>query len=224
MLQIEQNAAGNAEELMLKTYRTVEQFGQDEIIIEKSTFIGYAKPVASEEEALAFIQEIKKKHRDATHNVPAYVLGEHNDIQRCNDDGEPSGTAGVPVLEVLKKEDVRDVAVVVTRYFGGIKLGTGGLVRAYTKGAKIALEAAKIITKVLYQVVIVSVDYTMLGTLQNQLRLKQYDTKDIVYDEMVHLHVWVEEEDVQNFKELIIEWTNARAIIEDGEISYKVID
>ncbi len=212
------------EEPMLKTYRTVEQFGQDEIIIEKSTFIGYAKPVASEEEALAFIQEIKKKHRDATHNVPAYVLGEHNDIQRCNDDGEPSGTAGVPVLEVLKKEDVRDVAVVVTRYFGGIKLGTGGLVRAYTKGAKIALEAARIITKVLYQVVIVSVDYTMLGTLQNQLRLKQYDTKDIVYDEMVHLHVWVEEEDVANFKDLIIEWTNARAIIEDGEISYKVID
>ena len=211
------------EEPMLKTYRTVEQFGQDEIIIEKSTFIGYAKPVASEEEALAFIQEIKKKHRDATHNVPAYVLGEHNDIQRCNDDGEPSGTAGVPVLEVLKKEDVRDVAVVVTRYFGGIKLGTGGLVRAYTKGAKIALEAARIITKVLYQVVIVSVDYTMLGTLQNQLRLKQYDTKDIVYDEMVHLHVWVEEEDVANFKDLIIEWTNARAIIEDGEISYKVI-
>jgi uncharacterized YigZ family protein len=212
------------EEPMLKTYRTVEQFGQDEIIIEKSTFIGYAKPVTSEEEALAFIQEIKKKHRDATHNVPAYVLGEHNDIQRCNDDGEPSGTAGVPVLEVLKKEDVRDVAVVVTRYFGGIKLGTGGLVRAYTKGAKIALEAARIITKVLYQVVIVSVDYTMLGTLQNQLRLKQYDTKDIVYDEMVHLHVWVELEDVADFKALIVEWTNARALIEDGEISYKVID
>ena len=209
---------------MLKTYRTVEQFGQDEIIIEKSTFIGYAKPVTSEEEALAFIQEIKKKHRDATHNVPAYVLGEHNDIQRCNDDGEPSGTAGVPVLEVLKKEVVRDVAVVVTRYFGGIKLGTGGLVRADTKGAKIALEAAKIITKVLYQVIIVSVDYTMLGTLQNQLRLKQYDTRDIVYDEMVHLHVWVEEEDVANFKDLIIEWTNARAIIEDGEVSYKVVE
>ena len=212
------------EEPMLKTYRTVEQFGQDEIIIEKSTFIGYAKPVASEEEALAFIQEIKKKHRDATHNVPAYVLGEHNDIQRCNDDGEPSGTAGVPVLEVLKKEDVRDVAVVVTRYFGGTLLGTGGLVRAYSAAVKEGLLCARIITKVLYQVVIVSVDYTMLGTLQNQLRLKQYDTKDIVYDEMVHLHVWVEEEDVANFKDLIIEWTNARAIIEDGEISYKVID
>lgn len=127
------------------------------------------------------------------------------------------------MLEVLKKEDVRNVAVVVTRYFGGIKLGTGGLVRAYTKGAKIALEAAGIITKVLYQVIIVSVDYTMLGALQNQLRLKQYDTKDIVYDEMVHLHVWVAEEDVANFKAQIVEWTNGRAHIEDGEISYKVV-
>ena len=146
---------------MLKTYRTVEQLGQDEVVIEKSTFIGYARPVENEEAALAFIQEIKKKHRDATHNVPAYVLGEHNEVQRCNDDGEPSGTAGVPVLEVLKKENVRNVAIVVTRYFGGIKLGTGGLVRAYTKGAKVALESAKIITRVLYQTVIISVDYTL---------------------------------------------------------------
>ena len=209
---------------MLKTYRTVEQLGQEEIVIEKSTFIGYAKPVSNEEEALAFIQEIKKKHRDATHNVPAYVLGEHNEIQRCNDDGEPSGTAGVPVLEVLKKEDMRDVAVVVTRYFGGIKLGTGGLVRAYTRGAKIALEAAKIITKVLYQVVVVTVDYTMLGALQNQLRLNQYDTKGIVYDELVHLHVWVEQDDVINFKAQIIEWTNGRAVLADGEISYKIVE
>lgn len=209
---------------MLKTYRTVEQLGQAEIVIEKSTFIGYAKPVNNEEEALAFIQEIKKKHRDATHNVPAYVLGEHNEIQRCNDDGEPSGTAGVPVLEVLKKEDMRDVAVVVTRYFGGIKLGTGGLVRAYTRGAKIALEAAKIITKVLYQVVVITVDYTMLGALQNQLRLNQYDTKDIVYDELVHLHVWVEQDDVANFKAQIIEWTNGRAVLADGEISYKIVE
>ena len=209
---------------MLKTYRTVEQLGQAEIVIEKSTFIGYAKPVSNEEEALAFIQEIKKKHRDATHNVPAYVLGEHNEIQRCNDDGEPSGTAGVPVLEVLKKEDVRDVVVVGTRYFGGIKLGTGGLVRAYTRGAKIALEAAKIITKVLYQVIVVTVDYTMLGALQNQLRLNQYDTKDIIYDELVHLHVWVDQDDVANFKAQIIEWTNGRAVLADGEISYKVVE
>lgn len=208
---------------MLKKYRTVEQFGQAEIMIEKSTFIGYAKPVTNEEEALTFIQEIKKKHRDATHNVPAYVLGEQNDIQRCNDDGEPSGTAGVPVLEVLKKEDVRNVAVVVTRYFGGIKLGAGGLVRAYTKGAKIALEAAQIITRVLYQVIVVSIEYTMLGALQNQLRIKEYETKDIIYDNMVHLHIWVEETDAAQFKTLIVEWTNGKAVITDGEIAYKTV-
>ncbi len=205
---------------MLKTYRTVEQLGQDEVVIEKSTFIGYAKPVENEEAALAFIQEIKKKHRDATHNVPAYVLGEHNEVQRCNDDGEPSGTAGVPVLEVLKKENVRNVAIVVTRYFGGIKLGTGGLVRAYTKGAKVALESAKIITRVLYQTVIISVDYTLLGSLQNQLKLKQYGIRDVVYEDVVHLHVWVEEEDVPNFKAQVIEWTNGRAAIADGELCY----
>lgn len=208
---------------MLNTYRTVAGFGQDEIIIEKSTFIGYAKPVENEEEALAFIQEIKKKHRDATHNVPAYVLGEQNNIQRCNDDGEPSGTAGVPVLEVIKKEDLRDVAVVVTRYFGGIKLGTGGLVRAYTKGAKIALEAAGIITKTLYQVIIVSVDYTLLGTIQNQLRLNAYDTKDIVYEDIVHLHVWVALENVAQFTAQVVEWSNGRAIITNGAIDYKIV-
>lgn len=209
---------------MQNTYRTVEQFGQAEITIEKSIFIGYAKPVNDEAEALAFLQEIKKKHRDATHNVPAYVLGEHNDIQRCNDDGEPSGTAGVPVLEVLKKENVRNVAVVVTRYFGGIKLGTGGLVRAYTKGAKIALEAARIITRVLYQVMVVSIDYTLLGALQNQLRVKQYALKDTVYDEMVHLHVWVQQDDVDTFTAQIVEWTNGRAVIAPGEICYRTVD
>ena len=208
---------------MLKTYRTVEQLGQDEVVIEKSTFIGYARPVENEEAALAFIQEIKKKHRDATHNVPAYVLGEHYEVQRCNDDGEPSGTAGVPVLEVLKKENVRNVAIVVTRYFGGIKLGTGGLVRAYTKGAKVALESAKIITRVLYQTVIVSVDYTLLGSLQNQLKLKQYGIRDVVYEDVVHLHVWVEEEDVPNFKAQVIEWTNGRAAIADGELCYRTV-
>ena len=155
--------------------------------------------------------------------MPAYVLGEHNEVQRCNDDGEPSGTAGVPVLEVLKKENVRNVAIVVTRYFGGIKLGTGGLVRAYTKGAKIALESAKIITRVLYQTVIVSVDYTLLGSLQNQLKLKQYGIQDIVYEDVVHLHVWVEEEDVPNFKAQVIEWTNGRAAIADGELCYRTV-
>lgn len=206
---------------MLKQYRTILQDGQDEIIIEKSKFIGYARPVESVEEAGAFIQEIKKKHWDATHNVPAFVVGENNDAQRCNDDGEPSGTAGVPVLEVLKKEDVRNVAVVVTRYFGGVKLGAGGLVRAYTKGAKIALDAAGIVLRELHQVMVLTIDYTMLGTIQNQLRMNGYDVKDTVYDDMVHLHVWVKEDAIEEFRALATEWTNGRAVLEPGELGYK---
>lgn len=206
---------------MLKQYRTILQDGQDEIIIEKSRFIGYARPVESVDEATAFIQEIKKKHWDATHNVPAFVVGENNDAQRCNDDGEPSGTAGVPVLEVLKKEDVRNVAVVVTRYFGGVKLGAGGLVRAYTKGAKIALDAAGIVVRELHQIMILTIDYTMLGNIQNQLRQHNYDVKETVYDDMVHLHVWVKEDALDNFRALATEWTNGRGVLEAGELGYK---
>ena len=163
---------------MVESYRTVGQVGEAEIIIEKSQFIGYAAPAGTEEEALEFIQTIKKKHRDATHNVPAYVIGENNAVQRFSDDGEPSGTAGVPMLEVLKNEDLRDTVLVVTRYFGGIKLGAGGLVRAYTKAAKAALEAAGIVTRVLHQVVQVSIDYTLLGLILNQLRAGGYAIKD----------------------------------------------
>jgi len=129
---------------MKQNYRTIHEYGVHEIIINKSRFIGYAKPVESEEDAIKFIEEIKFKHKDATHNVLAYVIGQNNNIQRYSDDGEPSGTAGIPILEVLKKENLRNVVVVVTRYYGGVKLGTGGLVRAYIKGAKIALEASKI--------------------------------------------------------------------------------
>lgn len=115
---------------MLSNYYTVKQEDFDQLIIQKSRFIGYVKRVETEEEAQEFIQTIKKKHHDATHNCSAYMVGEHNQIQKANDDGEPSGTAGVPILEVLKKQDLKDTVVVVTRYFGGIKLGAGGLIRA----------------------------------------------------------------------------------------------
>ena len=131
---------------MKVNYRTVFKYGQDEFIVKKSRFIGYCAPIKSEGEALEFIGKIKSKHRDATHNVYAYVLGDTSNTQRFSDDGEPSGTAGIPVLEVIKKEDLRNIIVVITRYFGGIKLGGGGLIRAYTKGAKLGIEAAKIIT------------------------------------------------------------------------------
>lgn len=120
----------------MNSYRTIYEYGCDEFTEERSRFIGYAKPINSEEEAVEFVDEIKKKHKDATHNVWAYTVGPTMNIQRYSDDGEPQGTAGIPALEVIKKEDLRDVVVVITRYFGGIKLGAGGLVRAYTRGAK----------------------------------------------------------------------------------------
>src|SRR5699024_5195396 len=116
---------------MLTEYYTIKGEGSHEVIIQKSRFIGYVKRVVTEEEAQSFIQTIKKKHHDATHNCSAYIIGDHDQIQKANDDGEPSGTAGVPMLEVLKRQTLKNTAVVVTRYFGGTKLGAGGLIRAY---------------------------------------------------------------------------------------------
>ena len=140
-------------------YKTVENAADDFFIEKKSKFIGYVKPVKTQDEALAFISEIKSKHWDATHNVYAYVLRENN-IQRYSDDGEPGGTAGVPVLDVILKENVTDVCVVATRYFGGTLLGAGGLVRAYSHTSKIALEAGHIITMAECDVCEISVDYS----------------------------------------------------------------
>ena len=194
-------------------YKTVHEFGQDEVIIEKSTFIGYAKPVKTEEEAVEFINEIKKKHKDARHNVWAYTIGQNMNIQRYSDDGEPQGTAGIPTLEVIKKEDLRDVAVVVTRYFGGIKLGAGGLVRAYTKGAKIGLEAAKIIEKVMFQEVRVRIDYNQLGRVQNEIMNMNYIIKDTIYADNVEIVVYSRLEDVESLVSRMTDITSATAEI-----------
>lgn len=195
-------------------YRTIHKYGEDEIIIKKSRFIGYAKPIDSEQEALDFIEEIKSKHRDATHNVYAYVYGEGSNIQRFSDDGEPSGTAGIPALEVIKREDLRNVVVVVTRYFGGIKLGTGGLIRAYTKGAKIGLESGIIIEKVLHHKLKIRIDYTLYGMIENHLMTKGYLIDDIVYDDGVNIYVHVKYSEVDSFKKTIIDMTSDSAFIE----------
>ncbi|WP_337020026.1 YigZ family protein, partial [Oceanobacillus massiliensis] len=136
---------------MLKNYYTVKREGNGQQIIQKSRFIGYVRRVESEEAAHDFIQEIKKKHHDATHNCSAYIIGEHDQIQKANDDGEPSGTAGVPILEVLKKQHLKDTAVVVTRYFGGIKLGAGGLIRAYGSTTSHAINETGVVERQLMQ-------------------------------------------------------------------------
>ncbi len=155
-------------------YRSVLKDGSDEFIERKSRFIGYGFKVQSEEDALEKIDTIKKMHRDATHNCSAYIIGEDKMIQRYNDDGEPSGTAGVPILEVLKKEDLTDVCVVVTRYFGGILLGSGGLVRAYSKGAKMAVDSSVIVDMVEYERLSINYDYTHHGTINNYLINNNY--------------------------------------------------
>ena len=148
----------------MREYKTVELESSDYFVEKKSKFIGYAKPVSTQDEAVEFINTIKSKHWDATHNVYAYVLRENN-TQRYSDDGEPSGTAGVPVLDVILKENVTDVCVVATRYFGGTLLGAGGLVRAYSHTSKIALDAAHIITMANCQIYSVIVDYSFYDRL-----------------------------------------------------------
>ena len=204
----------------MSSYKTLHDFGSDEIIIEKSTFIGYAKPIKTEEEAVEFVNEIKKKHKDATHNVWAYTVGPAMNIQRYSDDGEPQGTAGIPTLEVIKKEDLRDVVVVVTRYFGGIKLGAGGLVRAYTKGAKVGLEAAKIIEKVMYKEVKIKIDYNQLGKVQNEIMNLGYFIKDTIYEDNVEIIVYSKLEDVEVLTSRMIDITSATAGIVLGDEFY----
>ena len=129
----------------MNPYRTLRQFASDEFIINKSRFIGYAAPCETEAEALAFLQSIRTKHKDATHNCYAYIIGQNAGIMRYSDDGEPGGTAGLPMMEVLKHQGVVNCCCVVTRYFGGVLLGAGGLVRAYTQGAVVALKAAPLL-------------------------------------------------------------------------------
>lgn len=210
---------------MKTRYRTIYKMGEDEILIKKSRFIGYAMSVETEDEAIKFIEEIKTKHRDATHNVYAYVLGEDNNIQRYSDDGEPSGTAGIPALEVIKKEDLRNVAVVVTRYFGGKKLGTGGLIRAYTKGAKIGLEAGVIIDKILFRKVKVRIDYTLYGMVENYLINKGIYIEDTIFDDAVNLILYIEYEKDEKFRDTIRELTNGTGIIDDiGEEYLSISD
>lgn len=200
---------------MDKIYRTIYKYGEDETMINKSRFIGYAMPVETEEEALEFIETIKTKHRDATHNVYAYVLGKNSNVQRFSDDGEPSGTAGIPALEVMKKEELRNMVVVVTRYFGGVKLGAGGLIRAYTRGAKIGIEAGIIIDMVLHTKVKIRMDYTSYGSVENYLMTEDYIVDESIFDEAVNAFVYVEDSDLDDFYKIIADLTSGTAIMEN---------
>ncbi len=190
------------------TYKTVYGYGTAEIIEKKSRFIASVKQVTTEEEAIAFISEIKAKYRDARHNVYAYVVSENN-ISRFTDDGEPSGTAGVPVLDVILKEGLTDVAIVVTRYFGGTLLGTGGLVRAYGKSAKDGIINAKITEKIYCHEVQISVPYDMLGKIQYIINNDEYIMGETEYGVDVLVTAFVKFDLIDKFLNEITEATNA---------------
>lgn len=205
---------------MDKIYRTIFDYGEDDTIINKSRFIGYAMPINSEEEALAFIDKIKTNHRDATHNVYAYVFGKDSNIQRFSDDGEPSGTAGIPVLEVIKKENLRNVVVVVTRYFGGTKLGAGGLIRAYTRGAKIGLDSGNMVDMILHAKIKIRIDYTMYGKVENYLINENYIVDESVFDDAVNVFVYIEDSKIEDFTKIITDLTNGNVIFENVDEEY----
>ncbi|MEK3751841.1 YigZ family protein [Paenibacillus sp. FSL E2-8871] len=205
---------------MLEQYRTVRSSGSKEVVIRKSRFIGHVMPVENEEEALLFIEDIKKKHRDATHNCSAYVIGERDEIQRQSDDGEPSGTAGKPILEVIRNQGVKNVAIVVTRYFGGIMLGAGGLIRAYTDGAVLALEVGEVITRVLRREVFVEIDYTWLGKVENELRGRGIQTGETLFTDKVTLLCLPRNDEGDAFMAWITDLTQGQALVTEGRRIY----
>lgn len=207
---------------MKDEYRTVLCEASAELVEKRSRFIATVRPVQSEAEALEFLESLKKKYWDAKHNVYAYVV-EENNIARYSDDGEPAGTAGVPVLEMIKKEGLSNLIVVVTRYFGGILLGTGGLVHAYSKSAKMGVEAATPATMVLCQDIKISCDYSLLGKVQNEVLGQGLRISDTEYSENVIVSVLVPVAMKEGFSADLVDKTNGRITIEHGEIGYNQI-
>lgn len=206
----------------MKEYKTVQFENSDDFVEKKSRFIGYVKPVKTSDEALEFINKIKSKHWDATHNVYAYVLKENN-IQRYSDDGEPSGTAGVPVLDVILKNGLVDVCVVVTRYFGGILLGAGGLVRAYSHGSKIALESGNIITMAPCKILSVKVDYSFYERTNILLSEFNANIEETLFEESVKMTFSLKEDKVTLLSEKLTEQSNGKYVLtEVGEKFAKV--
>lgn len=205
---------------MLERYKTIYQGNVGEIIEKKSRFIATVRLVENEEEALAFIEEMRKKYWNATHNCFAYVIGEHREIVRCSDDGEPSGTAGKPMLDVLLGEELYNTAVVVTRYFGGTLLGTGGLVRAYSKAVQEGLAQSRIIEKQYGTILEIGTDYQGLGKIQYIIGENKIPLLDSQYTDVVTLQVLLPVGDKERFAAELTEGTNGRARIEEKEELY----
>lgn len=208
----------------MENYRTIKEDGIHEIDIKKSRFICHLKRVKTEEEAIGFIDEIKKEHWKATHNCSAYTLGMNDEIQRAHDDGEPSGTAGVPMLEIFLKRDLKNVVAVVTRYFGGVKLGAGGLIRAYGGSVNEAVKEIGLIERQLQLLIDVTVSYSQSGGVEHSLRQAHYTVQDISYTDNVTFHCVVPVEDEEIFKNDVINWTSDDADIIVGKKAWIEVD
>ena len=206
----------------MKQYKTILEQAEAEIVEKKSRFIATVRPVKTEEDARNFIEEMKKKYWDATHHVFAYQLGERNEIQRFSDDGEPQGTAGLPVLNVLKGEDVKNTAIVVTRYFGGTLLGTGGLVRAYGKAAKEGLLVAGIAEWIRYCQYEVAVEYTDSGKVQYEILQDGHVLYDTQYTDQVRDQVLVEWEQAELFEKKMLDILKGKQVVKKMDEVYGV--
>ncbi len=205
-------------------YKTVRKVAQSELIIEKSRFIGHIFPIQTELEAQGYIESIKKQHWQAAHNVPVFLLGERYTTQRYSDDGEPSGTAGLPVLEMLKHEHLTDLCLVITRYFGGVKLGTGGLVRAYTESAKLTLSESGIVEVDHYDQIICRYDYTQQGKIAHLLT--QYPVVGINhgFTEVVETMLYIAVPHATQLRNALIDLTSGKIDLTDPNIVYGCVD
>lgn len=205
---------------LLKSYYTIAENSEYEIVIRGSRFICSLQRVENEEEAKAFIQTIKKEHWKATHNCSAYLIGDRDEIQRAHDDGEPSGTAGVPMLEVLKKNELKYVVAVVTRYFGGTKLGAGGLIRAYSKSVSSTLKEIGIVERAMQIPVKCTVSYSASGKLENNLIQSPYSVIDTLYTDQVTFSVGIPADNVETFQSDMIDFMNGNIQFETDEAQY----
>lgn len=203
----------------MEKYKTILKDSITEQIIDKSKFIGHARPVESKEEADAFFAEIRSKHKDATHNVPAFVIGDKFQLQWGSDDGEPQGTSGAPMVQMMVKEGITNTAVIITRYFGGIKLGTGGLVRAYTGAAKSAIEAGIVCSvKDQYQIQI-STEYTYHGKIQNLSQTENFHIIKTDFLDKIILHLATDPENKDDLLNILADITSGNYKIIAKEIN-----
>lgn len=197
--------------------------GTHEIIIDRSRFICHVYRVQTVDEANQRINEVRELHDRANHNCVAYLIGENNEFGRAADDGEPSGCAGAPMLEVLNRQNIRNCLVIVTRYFGGVKLGAGGLIRAYGSAVSEGLKSIGLVRRVKLQSVWLTCDYALFDTLQNKIKNQGHGIGQVEYSSHVNLEALVEMVEVEGFKKWVVSFSNDTVVITLGEASFKEI-